>query len=129
MGLTGGQYINPKCFALPTAPVFDTENRLIQLGGQGPYHSPIVRGPAYFSSDLSLGRTIRITERQNMQIKFTAINFLNHALKSFDQNASNNYVLNYSNGVLATQGDGWMYGVTNEKFGRRVLEMTLKYNF
>jgi hypothetical protein len=128
-GLASGQYINSKCFGLPETPVFDSENRLIQLGGQGPYHSPIVRGPAYFSSDLSLARTIKITERQNVQVKFTAMNFLNHPLKSFDQNASNNYILNYTNGVLTTQGNGWRYGFTNEKFGRRVLEMSLKYNF
>ena len=43
--------------------------------------------------------------------------------------APNNINLNYNSGVLATQGSGWVYGVTNEKFGRRVLEMTLKYNF
>jgi len=62
---------------------------LTKVGGQGQYQWPYLRGPAYFSSDLSLARTIKVTERQNVQIKFTAMNFLNHALKSFDQSNAN----------------------------------------
>ncbi len=126
---TPGGYINPGCFSLPTAPQFDSENRLIQLGGQGQYQWAYLRGPGYLSSDLSLARTVKVTERQNVQIKFTAINFLNHPLKSFDQNAPSNINLNYNSGVLKTHDTDWIYGVPNEKFGRRVLEMTLKYNF
>ncbi len=128
-GLGGGQYINPNCFSLPAAPQFNSNGVLTQLGGQGQYLFPYLRGPAYLSSDLSLARTIKITERQNVQIKFTGINFLNHPLKSFDQNNANNINLNYTNSVLAVQGTGWKYGYTNEKFGRRVLEMSLRYNF
>jgi hypothetical protein len=99
------------------------------MGGQGQYQWPYLRGPAYFSSDLSLSRTIRVTEHQNAQIKFTGMNFLNHALNSFDQNNANNINLNYTTGVLATSDKGWQYGVPNERFGRRVLELTVKYNF
>lgn len=135
--LKGGQYVNPSCFALPTAPVFGTtgaqEGVLLALGGNGPSRMPYFRGPAYFSSDLSSSRTIKITENQNVQIKFSATNFLNHALTSFDQGNSQNLGLNYSAGTLATTGSAnggtWNYGVPNEKFGRRVLEMTLRYNF
>jgi hypothetical protein len=128
-GRSSGQYINPKCFALPTAPTFDANGVLTTLGGQGQYKWPYLRGPKYFSSDLSISRTIRITERQNAQIKLTGMSFLNHPLRSFDNNNSNNYYLNYTDGVLATSGSGWTYGVPNEKFGRRVLEITAKYNF
>jgi len=128
-GRTGGQYINPSCFSLPTAPSFDANGHLIAMGGQGQYQWPYLRGPAYFSSDLSLSRTIRVTEHQNAQIKFTGMNFLNHALNSFDQNNANNINLNYTTGVLATSDKGWQYGVPNERFGRRVLELTVKYNF
>ena len=128
-GRASGQYINPSCITLPNAPVFDASGVLTQVGGQGQYQWPYLRGPGYFSSDLSVGRTIKITERQNVQFKINANNFLNHPLKSFDQNNNQNINLNFNSGVLATQGAGWRYGVTNEKFGRRVLELTMKYNF
>jgi hypothetical protein len=57
------------------------------------------------------------------------MNFLNHPLKSFDQSNANNMNLNYTSSVLSTQGAGWLYGVPNEKFGRRVVELTFRYNF
>jgi hypothetical protein len=128
-GLSGGAHINSKCFSTPASPQFDSNNVLTTLGGQGQYHMPYLRGPKYFTNDLSLSRSIKIAERQSAQIKFTGMNFLNHALDSFDQNAPNNLNLNFSKGVLATSGEGWNYGVTNVKFGRRVLEMSLRYNF
>lgn len=128
-GLSGGQYINPKCFAAPATPQFDSNGVLIALGGQGPYNMPYLHGPAYFTNDLSLARTIRITEHQNAQIKFTGLNFINHPLTSFDQNNANNLNLNFTNGAPVASGTGWVYGVPNEKFGRRVLEITARYNF
>lgn len=133
-GLKSGQHINPNCFSLPAAPQFTTADQgqnwvLTQLGGQGLYQMPYLRGPAYFNTDLSLARTVKITERQNVQIKFSGFNFLNHPLTSFDQNNANNLNLNYTTGALASKGTGWAYGVPNEKFGRRVLEMSLRYNF
>jgi hypothetical protein len=131
--LKSGQYVNPSCFSLPTAPQFDPTGVLTALGGNGPSHMPYFRGPAYFSSDPAASRTFRITGSQNAQIKFSATNFLNHALTSFDQSNSNNLNLNYTTGALQTTGSAsgstWVYGVPNEKFGRRVLEMSLRYNF
>ena len=128
-GLRGGAYINAKCLTAPATPQFDGNGVLVALGGQGPYHMPYLRGPDYLTNDLSLSRSVRISEHQNVQIKFTGMNFLNHALTSFDQNSANNLNLNFTKGVLAASGTGWTYGVPNEKFGRRVLEMSLRYNF
>jgi hypothetical protein len=136
MGLTKGEYINPKCFAVPALPTIDPNTGVLTaLGSNGQSQMPYFHGPIYFDTDLSASRTIRVTERQNAQIKFSATNFLNHALTSFDQNNPNNLNLSLSNGVLTTQGGGlpnggqWSYGVPNEKFGRRILEMSLRYNF
>jgi hypothetical protein len=136
-GLKGGQYVNPSCFSLPTAPQFVTSGPnmgvLTALGGNGQSHMPYFRGPSYFSSDLAASRTFRITEGQNAQVKFSATNFLNHPLISFDQSNANNLNLNYTTGVMqdtgSASGSTWLYGVPNEKFGRRVLEMSLRYNF
>jgi len=136
-GLKSGQYINPSCFSLPKAPAFDTtdgganEGVLTALGENG-HMMPYFRGPAYFSSDLAASRTIKIRGNQSAEVKFSATNFLNHALTSFDQSNANNLNLSYTKGVLttgSTSGAPWTYGVPNEKFGRRVLEMSLHYNF
>jgi hypothetical protein len=47
--------------------------------------------------------------------------------------SANNLNLNFTTKTLqAAGGDAggtWYYGIPNEKFGRRVLEMTLRYNF
>ncbi len=127
-GLKSSQYVDSNCFALPADPQFNSNGVLTQLGGQGPYQwATYLRGPAYFNSDLSVSRTIKIDERQNVQIKFAGLNFFNHPLTSFDQNNANNINLNYTKGVLDTKGVP--YGIPSEKFGRRVLELTLKYNF
>jgi hypothetical protein len=136
-GLKSGQYVNPSCFSLPAAPQFVTSGPsagvLAALGGNGQSHMPYFRGPKYMNTDLAAARTFKITESQNAEIKFSATNFLNHPLISFDQSNGQNLSLNYTTGALVTQGTqsgaDWVYGVPNEKFGRRVLEMSLRYNF
>jgi len=133
-GLKKGQFINPSCFSIPILPQLDPNSGVLTaVGGNGYTQMPYFRGPKYFTSDLAVSRTIRITERQNAQIKFSATNFLNHPLTSFDQSNANNLNLNFTSGALQTTGAGtggtWNYGIPNEKFGRRVLEMTLRYSF
>jgi len=132
-GLKGGAFINSSCFALPGAPQFQQSGAqagvLTALGVNGASHMPYFRGPKYMAHDLAASRTIKITETQNAQVKVDAQNFLNHALTSFDQGNNQNMVLNYTAGTLATSGTGWTYGVPNEKFGRRVLSMSVRYNF
>ena len=137
VGRKGGAYVNSDCFSLPASPQFQAVTNsqekvdyyLTGLGGQGQYQMPYLRGPAFFQTDLSVSRTVKITEHQNAIFKVEGLNFINHPLKSFDQNNANNLNLNYTNGVLATSGTGWTYAVPNEKFGRRIVELTFKYNF
>jgi hypothetical protein len=113
------QYINPACFAAPTG------------GVNGPMNIPYFRGPRFFNSDLSLQKNFNISERQKVEFRAAAFNFLNHALASFDPNNTQNIALQYTadeggNPVLL-YGSGW--GKTNTKFGRRVVELSLKYKF
>jgi len=133
-GLKKGQYANAGCFALPTAPTFNSATGVLTgLGGDGQIHMPYFRGPKYMNTDLAASRTVKITENQNAQIKFSATNFLNHPLTSFDSSNGQNLNLTYTKGVLATTGNAnggtWLFGIPNEKFGRRVLEMSVRYNF
>jgi hypothetical protein len=67
-----GAYFNPSCFAPPSA-----------LGQQGTLNFPYMRGPAYFDSDLALYKNFQITERQKLQFRISATNWLNHPLPQF----------------------------------------------
>jgi len=66
-----GAYFNPNCFALPGQ------------GHQGTLVWPYLHAPAYFDSDLGLFKSFQITERQKVQFRLSAINFLNHPLGQF----------------------------------------------
>ena len=140
--LKAHQYFNAACFSGPTA------------GSNGLWQLPYVHGPAYFNSDLALFKTFKVTERQNVEFRMSAFNFLNHPLDSFQNNGDMQLNMNYQcNGAAASStnycplGSG-QYVVTNTptgtyqltgsniksgyastKFGRRVLEVSAKYTF
>jgi hypothetical protein len=119
VGLQPGQYVNGKCFGL-AAP-----------GTNGPYHYPYIHGPAFFNSDLAVFKTFKVTERQNLQFRASAYNFLNHPLNSFDPNNGNPLNIHFTNSVAdnITQGTTNAFGYTPIKLGRRVMELSIKYSF
>ncbi len=96
-----GAYFNPGCFGMPA------------YGQQGPLEWPYIKGPAYFDSDLALFKNFQITERQKLQFRISAVNFLNHPLKQFglagnaDQSISfqRNYTVNISDKLAGSQGN------------------------
>jgi hypothetical protein len=139
------QYFNADCFGVP-AP-----------GTNGWYQLPYIHGPAYFNSDLALFKTFRMTERQNLEFRLSAFNFLNHPLDSFQNNGDMSINFNYegTNGGVACGlpgttnwcplGTGSFVPTTNTsqtypggpihggyastKYGKRVLELSAKYTF
>jgi len=146
-GRTDGQYFNPNCFGVP-----DT------VGVNGQTVWPYIKGPAYFNSDLTLSKNFKVTERQNVQFRFSMFNFLNHPLKQFQladdttlrMTACNNSsaalsAASCSGAVLGPDGnqaadlplDQIKYYQSNPNFtgkpvysvGRRVMEFALKYSF
>jgi len=66
-----GAYFNPNCFQVPT------------YGHMGAINWPYLRNPAYFDADLGLFKNFQISERQKIQFRVQAINFLNHPLPQF----------------------------------------------
>jgi hypothetical protein len=66
-----GQYFNPNCFGMPS------------YGQQGTLVWPYLHNPAYFDSDLALFKNFQITERQKLQFRVSATNWLNHPLGQF----------------------------------------------
>ena len=120
-GLSSGQYFNTSCFA-PPAP-----------GQIGNIIWPYVKGPALFNSDLSLYKNFNIRERQKLQLRFEAFNFLNHPLPEFNalgNNADVQLKFSDSNGNLTQANQN---ANTNGKplytVNRRVIEFALRYTF
>lgn len=107
------QYINPNCFAIPSA-----------VGTNGPTIIPAIYGPSYFNSDLSLFKNFKIKERMNVQIRGEFFNFLNHPLWSFN---GNNLTLGFdgSTGKVNTPN----FGTVTQKQGQRVIQLTTKFFF
>jgi len=83
--LAKGQYFNPNCFSVPA------------FGQQGALIWPDMSGPAYFDSDLALFKTFKISERQSVQFRMSATNFLNHPLAQFGLAGNGDQSLNFTN--------------------------------
>ncbi|MBZ5681354.1 MAG: TonB-dependent receptor [Acidobacteriia bacterium] len=146
------QFFNANCFSV-SAP-----------GEQGWLHLPYIHAPAYFNSDLAVFKTFKVTERQNVEFRLSAFNFLNHPLDSFQGgNGDNRIGLNYvgtdpagnacgtSADIVSTTtgycplGSGsWVStadtsatspgkavhpGYASTRFGRRIVELSVKYRF
>lgn len=75
-GLANKQRANVACFSLPSF----TGNSIID---NGPRNLPYLSGPSYFDSDLALYKTFHVTERQSIQFRASAFNWLNHPLPIF----------------------------------------------
>jgi hypothetical protein len=118
-GLKSGQYFNPSCFAPPT-------------GGQnGDIIWPYIKGPAFFNSDLAVYKNFKLTERQKVQLRFSAFNFLNHPLPQFNAGGNSDIQLNFNNNnsLSQTNINALTTGFPHYTVGRRVVEFTAKYTF
>ena len=90
-GLKSGQYFNPNCFTMPA------------VGQLGTTVWPYVKLPAYFDSDLGLFKNFKITERQSLQFRVSAINFLNHPLAQFNLAGNSDNNLNFTSTSFMTE--------------------------
>lgn len=128
------QYANGNCFAMPA------------LGTQGAWNLPDVRGPLYEKSDLSVYKDVQVTDRQNLQFRVAGFNFLNHPIPSFTNNDATALNLTFADPTCnTTTGAGCFtslnaaltgmtlnnpaFGKTAYKWGQRILEFGVKYNF
>jgi len=133
-GLGSHQLLNVSCFSAPT------------VGSQGDRQiHPYLGGPIYTDSDLTVYKTFNVTERQNVEFRASAFDFMNHSLWGF---SGNNYLqLTYvtldggrsfssqyqGKSILSVDPSVW--GTMNQKFPysgagySRIVELSLKYNF
>ena len=107
------EYLNPSCFQPAPSNGFGT-------GGM-----PYLKGPMFWQSDISLLKNVKINERQSLQFRFAAFNFMNHDLPSFTS-GDNNLHLNFNGQGQLTTPD---FGIAQYTFGHRIMEMGIKYTF
>ena len=88
-----GAYFNPNCFTTPA------------YGAQGAQQWPYLRGPAYWDSDLGLFKNFQISERQKVQFRVSAVNWLNHPLAQFGLAGTADESLNFTNHYTVTVPD------------------------
>lgn len=106
------QFVNTNCFTAAPA------------GRLGSGSMPYLPGPMYWNSDLTLMKNFKLTERQALQFRFAAFNFLNHDLLSFTSN-DNNLKL----AIDATGQANSNFGRADYHVGHRILEVGAKYSF
>jgi len=139
-GLSSQKLLNLSCFS---APVVGTQ-------GDRQIH-PYLGGPLYTDSDLTIYKTFNITERQNVEFRAAAFDFMNHSLWGFSTNSVLQLLYTTSDGGHTFQPDtasygsisttgscspgGTVWGCENIKSPysgagyARIVELSLKYNF
>jgi hypothetical protein len=79
-------------------------------------------GPGFFNMDLALTRSIRLGERQRVDLRAEAFNFANHA--NFLTNSPNN-----PSAVSTGQQNGAAFGKILYDVGPRIMQFAVKYAF
>ncbi|PYV21551.1 MAG: carboxypeptidase regulatory-like domain-containing protein, partial [Acidobacteria bacterium] len=113
-GLGAHQFINPNCFAAPTA-----------VGQNGPTVIPPIYGPAFFNWDLGVFKSFRITEAKTFEFRIDGYNFMNHSLWSFPNQENLN--LGFDKNTLALNTP--TFGIATHKQGHRIIQMQFKFIF
>lgn len=120
------QYVNGSAFRLPT------------IGINGPSNLGNLRGPAFFNSDLSMSKTFHTFHENTLQFRMAAFNFLNRANYTFSSLYPGSYSLNFNQSVSSADMNQALANATNQatsfgstkiRTGRRILEMSVKYQF
>jgi hypothetical protein len=121
--LSNNQYANLSCFTAPAQ------------GQGGVYNFPYLKGPAYNAHDLTMQKSFQISESKRLQFRISANNFLNHPLKSLQQeNLQLQFTTDNPNSATPklvpnaqTQNNFGRW--TNNKFGKRIITLGAKFQF
>jgi hypothetical protein len=135
-GKANHQFVNPTCFGIPQpgGPAVGSQALSSNPTGQGTFRLPYIHGPSLVVNDITLLKNFTVKEKQNLQLKFSAFNFLNHPNVSFNNNDNSNLQLAFQG---ATVGQPLTvnnlthqnFGIANIKYGSRLLELSARYSF
>jgi hypothetical protein len=104
--------------------------------GQAYRGLPYIGAPAFWSTDLAITKIVHVRERHSVEIKASAINWLNHPLKTYS--GSNplqlNFVENFQTGAItaAPKVSASAFGVVDSKVGQpneRIIALSATYRF
>lgn len=120
-GNPSGVFLNASCFAAPPG-----------NGVNGTTKMPYLPGPMFWKSDLTLMKNFKVTEKQSLQIRGAAFNFMNHDLLSFTSGDPNLQLI-FSHQTSSTSSPLVMTNSTFGKamwhYGQRIIELGAKYSF
>ncbi len=122
-GPANHQYINGTCYGIPLP------------GQNGVLRPPYIHGPTYFNHDLTLLKNFHVRDKDNLQFRLAAFNFLNHPLVSFNSsNTAGDLTLSQQFGTAGqrlTTSDLTEpgFGIAEVKYGSRLVELSAKYTF
>jgi hypothetical protein len=109
-----GYLFNPSCFSAPSA------------GQNGNFIFPYLKGQKYLNHDLSVFKNFAIGSKgQKLQFRASAYNVLNHPIAFPD--AGTNLTLRFDHGQLSNPDFAKL--PENNKFGRRIVQLALRYSF
>jgi hypothetical protein len=120
------QYVDGTAFRLPT------------LGTNGPMYYGNLRGPAFFNSDLTMRKEFKIGEKDRLQFRLAAFNFINRANYTFSSLYPGGYSMNFTQTQNSTDINQDLSTATNQqpgfgsapiRTGRRIMEVSAKYVF
>jgi hypothetical protein len=121
--LGNDQFANLNCFAPPAQ------------GQSGVYVFPYLKGPAYNNHDLTLAKNFNISESKRIQFRVSANNFLNHPLKSLqEENLRLEFTTDNPDSanpkLVPNANTTKNFGrVVDNKFGRRIVTLAVKFYF
>jgi hypothetical protein len=110
-----GYLFNPSCFAPPS------------VGQNGNFIFPYVKGQAYTNHDLSLFKNFSLGGDKKLQLRISAYNFLNHPIRF--PNDNDNLTLRFANGVQDDPDGNFGRLPEDNKYGRRIVQLALRFTF
>ena len=123
-GLANYQKVNGNCFNAPA------------VGTQGGQNFPYISAASYYNNDLAIYRGFRIPghEGQQLQIRVSAFDWLNHPLPNFSSLTplTISYKVDYASKTITKNYNTSTFGVMDSKTGSpysRVMELNVKYFF
>jgi Carboxypeptidase regulatory-like domain len=116
------QRVNGNCFEAPP------------VGQQGGQKYPYMSAGAYFNNDLAIYRAFHIREGQQIQLRVSAFDWLNHPLPGFSSLTplTLNYNVDYNSKAISRNYSTTTFGVMDTKTGapyQRIIELNVKYFF
>lgn len=121
-GLGHYQRVNGSCFNAPA------------VGTQGGQNYPYMSAGAYFNNDLAIYRTFHIKEEQQIQVRASAFDWLNHAIPNYSSLTplTLKYNVDYASKDITRNYNTSTFGVMDTKTGapyQRIIELNVKYFF